>query len=54
MCTQGQGIYKHVNPKEVFTGYFAYVSILKMCILGIYPHIYAQGVSTGYFPAHLS
>ena len=47
------GIYLHTCPKDVHTGYFAYTSILKMCILGIDPHVYAVDDPTGYFIAHL-
>ena len=48
------GISLHICPKDVYSGYFAYMPILKMCILGIYSHIYAKEVSTGYFSTHLS
>ena len=48
------GISLHTCPKDVYPGYFAYTSILKMCILGIDPHIYAVDQPTGYFQAYLS
>ena len=60
------GISLHICPKDVYSGYFAYTSLLKMCIGAIYPHIYAKHVywmslhiclktvSTRYFPTHLS
>ena len=41
-------------PKEVFTGYFAYTSIFKMCALGILLHIYPEVVYTRNFLTHLS